>query len=242
MSELFPFQTWHEEAKLEPKKVYLAVMQYLEKIIRDKAEVAGFPRHDHSFSRALDFLKQGRSLSHDQAIRLAHYWDIRNSLVHNAGLTVELALVEDVLAYAHNSLRRQAERAGDFMTPFVITVPENATFNQAIKIMSARNFSQLPILRKKQIVTLLTRRDIVELLSQEESEKLKDLSLEACLKKIKKRPDNFILVSFETSIEEVLQHFKRDSLLEAVIVTAQGQATETPQGIITPADFVSLVS
>ena len=94
MTDNFPFQKWHEEAKREPKKVYLEVAVRLEEMVREKAEAMGWPKHDHSFSRSLDFLKQRQALYRDEVVQLGHFWDIRNSLVHNTGLSVELSLVE----------------------------------------------------------------------------------------------------------------------------------------------------
>lgn len=239
--EILPFKQWHEEAKREPKKIYLEVMQRLEAMVRQKAETSGWPRHDHSFSRALDFLRQRRLMYRDETVKLAHFWDIRNSLVHNVGLSVELSLVEDVLSYAHNMLRRHAQTAENFMTPFVVAVADTQTLPQTIKIMNERSFSQLPILHKNKIVALLTYHDIISLLGIDKNLVNTPMTIAECLKKLGEIKNNFEIIAFDVEMPEIINIFHKNPLIQAVIVTEHGQDDERPQGIIAPADFLSFV-
>lgn len=241
MLEQYPFQKWHEEAKKDPKKVYLEVALKLEEMVRQKAEAMGWPKHDHSFARSLDFLKQRRALYRDEVVRLGHFWDIRNSLVHNTGLSVELSLVEDLIAYAHNILRKNAETAEHFMTPFVVTVPDTATLPQAIKILSERSFSQLPILHENKITGLLTHHEVINLLGQNKNWASEPITLAECLKKLDTQKKNFEIVGFKMEVPDILDLYQKNPFLQAVIVTEHGRADEPPQGIIAPVDFLSLI-
>jgi CBS domain-containing protein len=60
------------------------------------------------------------------------------------------------------SIDREAMQVRDIMTRDPITLPPDAPVIEALKIMSARNFGRIPVVKDGKILGIVTRTDIIK--------------------------------------------------------------------------------
>jgi predicted transcriptional regulator len=113
----------------------------------------------------------------------------------------------------------QQETCEKYMTPGIIEVSLNSSISDAAKIMRKRGISQIPVYKGKQIVGLLTERDLI-LNSGKENLKVKEI--------MEDMPPTVAKYTPVDSIRELLLEFP------AVIVMDEGKAI----GIITKSDLI----
>lgn len=65
---------------------------------------------------------------------------------------------------ADSYARTHGRRAGEVMTPNVITISENAELSEAVDLMLKRNVKRLPVLRGGEVVGVVSRSDLLKAL------------------------------------------------------------------------------
>jgi CBS domain-containing protein len=61
-----------------------------------------------------------------------------------------------------SSIDREAMQVRDIMTLNPITLPPDAPVIEALRIMSARNFGRIPVVKDGKILGIVTRTDIIK--------------------------------------------------------------------------------
>jgi predicted transcriptional regulator len=112
--------------------------------------------------------------------------------------------------------------------------------------MYDHSFSQLPVLDSEKLVGLLTGETIARWLAVRLAGGVGILEEEPVGKVLEhQEAAGYVLVGRAATVFDGLKAFDQSlrsgTALQAVIVTANGQATESPLGIVTPSDIPGLV-
>ena len=112
--------------------------------------------------------------------------------------------------------------------------------------MHDNSFSQLPVHDGEKLVGLLTGETIARWLAARLDGGVGILEEEPVRKVLEhQEAAGYVLVAQAATVFDGLKAFDQSlrsgTALQAVIVTANGQATETPLGIVTPSDIPGLV-
>jgi CBS domain-containing protein len=67
---------------------------------------------------------------------------------------------------ARDYVQSHSKTVGDVMTPDVISITEDATLKDAVKLMEKKHIKRLPVIRGDALIGLLSRSDIVRVLGQ----------------------------------------------------------------------------
>ncbi|MDU6524691.1 MAG: CBS domain-containing protein, partial [Enterococcus sp.] len=110
---------------------------------------------------------------------------------------------------------------------------------EIMKIINKKRFSQFPVYDSGKFIGLVTLRTIGFFFAQESlngSVKLEGRIAEDLLRANGKQA-NFKFVSAETKVSEVEQMFQTEGILEAVLITKNGDSDGNLLGIIRPRDI-----
>jgi predicted transcriptional regulator len=116
----------------------------------------------------------------------------------------------------------------------------------AAQVMHDNSFSQLPVHDGEKLVGLLTGETIARWLAARLEGGVGILEEEPVDKVLEhQEAAGYILVGKTATVFDALKEFDRSlrsgTSLQAIIVTANGKSTETPLGIVTPADIPSML-
>ena len=121
------------------------------------------------------------------------------------------------------SRRGKSKSCADIMTLNPITIDARKTVSDAVGLMRANSFSQLPVLRGTQIIGIVTEQDVIRNLRHN----LHEISVQAILDS-----EGVPLVNEATSVESILPLF---DTYQSVLVQDQGRL----RGIITRSDLLN---
>jgi CBS domain-containing protein len=112
------------------------------------------------------------------AIETMRKLDIRTlPVVDDAGVLVGIVGIRDIVNYNWNGGRRETKgeisgekspvevKVGSLASGAVVTIAPEATLNDAVKLMSSKKVSALPVVQKDKMVGILTLYDLVELVA-----------------------------------------------------------------------------
>lgn len=182
---------------------------------------------------------------------LKEYGELRNAIVHNRRDN------DYVIAEPNAAAVEDIEKIRDFIKkpPIIFPLFErsvlshdmNASIGTAVKEMSERNYSQIPIMSTGKFKALLTTDTISRWLGANVADdlvSLKETKIDDVLK-FCENPNSFLFVARNTSLFKVLEYFdefeKRGKRLEALLITASGNQNEKIIGIITISDLPKLL-
>lgn len=129
-----------------------------------------------------------------------------------------------VVTRIHEVLAGYSTRCSDVMTPNPITVDARDSASDVVQIMLQKGFSQLPVVRGRSLVGMVTERDIIRNLNHD----LNQLSVQAVMETM--APPQ---VDEATPISWILQLF---DTFQAVLVVTAGRLS----GIITRSDLLRM--
>lgn len=187
---------------------------------------------------------------------IAHYYDelkqyakLRNALVHDKR---ELGFY---IAEPHVDVVEQIEKiAAIFTKPnyaLSIATKEVISFDCEDPILSILptikkyGYAQYPVYKNKACVGLLKTGDIVNWLSDNIRQSIVDLTdvkVWDCIHSVKQHPMIFVPKSIDVfAVEDIFEDkHKEDADLEVVIITENGDRSETPLGMVTAWDLIEI--
>ncbi|MCS3665628.1 putative transcriptional regulator [Salinibacter ruber] len=186
--------------------------------------------------------------------KLKRYKDLRNSIVHREREGGEP--IADPRSDAVEDFRGIVENVTDppGLSPFihdVYTATPSDDIASVVKKMERDNFSQMPILESEGVIAVLTANTISrwiggEMQDEEEGLLVTETSVEHVLPHAERGEENHTFLPRDASLYEAHEAFQAEENLreppDAVLITHNGQASESLLGIITPFDLPELVS
>ncbi len=177
---------------------------------------------------------------------LKEYSELRNAIVHDRAGGEVIAepndhVVKHIEHIAHLLLK--PPRVAPLFLKDVLTLSVDDTISRAIRELSRRSYSQVPVKHKDETVCLLTSNMIIKwmgkILAKGELD-IEHTSLKDVVR-IAGYEHNFEVVSVKKSlldIPDLFYHWQQeDNKLEAVLITQNGEMTEPLIGIITNRDL-----
>ena len=205
---------------------------------------------DTSFTRLVHlYAEQNLVWGNRAGRRLRAYAKLRNVLVHTRQepeqfVCVPLPFVVERIEQIRDELLEK-ERVIPKFQRVVTTVKTNDKLSYVLEIIAEEDFSQFPIYDgDDEFRGLLTENGITRWLARHTVREMtlvdfEDTLVETVLSEEEDRP-TCGFVSRQATIEEVTIRFGRNPFLEAVLITQNGQASETPIGIVTRWDIPGL--
>jgi CBS domain-containing protein len=212
-----------------------AIEAYLREIIRDE----GHPRFTDLVSKYEQLYPAWR-----MGAAFRDFAVVRNGLVHNETnrdryLSVPLAPVVKEIE-RQRKLLIEGQHVGSRFKHNVKTVTSQSLLSEALTLMQAQGYSQLPVYDGRQFKGLLTENGITRWLARTVAARGLSFDLTNTLvSSALRQAENSRKVEFVSSTQttiEVLSMFIRDPLLEAVLITQTGKHTEKPLGLVTAWD------
>ncbi len=194
----------------------------------------------------MDLASQRFRSRHDlDILRLAR--DVRNILVHERVELFDHPAVPSrkLLSSLENleeRLRNPARAIPTFATR-VATASLSTSLAEVLRVMGSANISQLPIYSGSRFRGLLTENGVTRWLTAHIDVEMslvdfEDVSLSEVLREEEERP-NCAFVPRSEEVESLVLRFRKNDLLEAVLITQNGRQSEKPIGIATRWDMVS---
>jgi predicted transcriptional regulator len=181
--------------------------------------------------------------------RLKSLGNLRNLLVHDHEHDKEIAVPTERTVRGLETLAETITSPPPLLTVAakpVRTCRPSDRVGAAARVMHDNSFSQLPVLDGEKLVGLLTGETIARWLAARLDGNVGILEEEPVGKVLEHQEEaGYVLVAKTATVFDGLNEFDQSlrsgTTLQAVIVTANGQATETPLGIVTPSDIPGLV-
>lgn len=131
---------------------------------------------------------------------------------------------------AHDFVRSHGGYVQDLMTSDVLSVDEDATVEEAIRLIEKHGFKQLPVTKEGKLTGVLTRRNILEafvanarrMSKGEHSDEDIKRTLLAIYTRESWAPLDRIDLRVKDGIVEVVGSVERDSQRKAIVATAEG--------------------
>lgn len=216
-------------------------LKLLEEYLEYLALECGYRDGRGSIGRYVSWLRRHGPLSAELLDRADGYAEVRNCLAHSYGLQTSPALAAEIVEFLAGLLHQELATAAQMMSSNLRTIGADEPLRAARDLMLRVGFGRLPVLRDGVVVGLLTERDIVAAEAQAErgSGLIDQLTVAAALphKPQKGGQRRFLVVAARAPYDEVLSALRRPGV-EALIVTADGRASQRPVGIITHADVL----
>lgn len=208
-------------------------------------------------SKAHEKMRQKASLSERASERLAgtlgekyigelkDLHSLRNILIHGPkhGIPTLAVPTEDAIERLGEMVDFLKKRfvAVDYAVSEVITCTTSYPFEDVLRLISDNDFSQIPVLQDGKIKGLFTSSGVTRWISQA-------LSSGESLQMIKRAPvskilpqdearKNYVIFGKLVTLDTVLQKFKGNRVLAAVLITENGLPDGKLKGIITPWDI-----
>lgn len=168
---------------------------------------------------------------------------LRNAIVHDQ-VADDFVIAEpnDWAVARIKAIEESLLRPGKVLPRFgkkVTGFERNLPMIEIMKIINKKRFSQFPVYDSGKFIGLVTLRTIGFFFAQESlngSVKLEGRIAEDLLRANGKQA-NFKFVSAETKVSEVEQMFQTEGILEAVLITKNGDSDGNLLGIIRPRDI-----
>ena len=154
-----------------------------------------------------------------------------------------LDVVENIEAIATDLER--PKRAIPTFKRKVITVNQNDTLAAVLRLIDQHDFSQLPVYHDEgRFVGLLTENGITRWLAHHVRTEISLIELEEALVRLVVREEettkNVDFLRSDVTVDDVVEAFRRNPVLEAVLFTTNGRRQESPLGIVTQWDVAHL--
>lgn len=182
---------------------------------------------------------------------LREYGELRNAIVHdNRGAGYVIAEPNTAAVESIEKLRDLIKKPPVIYPLFKITVLShdiNDSIDNAVREMTEKNFSQIPIISNGKFKALLTTDTISRWLGSNVADdifSLRETTIGHVLK-FSEYPNNFLFVARNTTLFKVLEFFDefegRGKRLEALLITDSGNQNDKIIGIITISDLPKLL-
>jgi CBS domain-containing protein len=222
---------------------FAAIERHLRELTRSGREVAFYTlvdiaaRNDGAVRRYRDDLKE--------------FADLRNAVVHERGGGQPIADPNDWAVKQLQVIAEQIMRPPRVLPHFQVSVfslAPSASIGDAVVIMHAHSFSQIPIYDGEQFVGLLTSNTVARWLGAsvvEDIFSLRDTTIDVVLAHTE-YADHVGFCARDTTLIAVAERFhdiqERGRRLDALLITQHGEPTERPLGIIAVYDLVKINS
>lgn len=230
-------RTLEEEAKHDPHHAGEQALRLFEEWLFEQARDLGFKHHASGMNTYVEYIARRGRLSKQQSARAERYVDIRNCLAHRSGLLMGAGLARELIDFLMTLFRSTALTAEQIMSRTPETVTAQDPLRDARDKLLRRGISQLPVLDGDRVVALLTERDIVALqarIARQETGRDELLVKDAMNADHKER---LRFLPPQAPYDEVMTHLQ-SAPLQALLVTAGGQAEGPLLGIITVSDLL----
>jgi predicted transcriptional regulator len=174
--------------------------------------------------------------------------DVRNAIVHGKTEPYRhVAVPTPELVQNLRACRERLTNAPRAIPTFqrhVERVSVDADLAKVLRIIKNRDYSQFPVYEVEKFRGLLTENGITRWLAHHVTTQLSLVELgEAFVEEVLQSEEerkNYDFVARGTPIEEVVELFASEGLLEAVLITASGKKSEALLGIATRWDIIHL--
>lgn len=181
--------------------------------------------------------------------RLKSLGNLRNLLVHDHEYEKEVAVPTERTVRGLESLAETITSPPSLLSVAsknVHSCRPSDPVGTAARVMHDNSFSQLPVFDAEKLVGLLTGETIARWLAARLEGGVGILEEEPVDKVLQHQEEaGYVLVAHTATVFDGLKEFDQSlhsgRTLQAVIVTANGQPSETPLGIVTPTDIPGLV-
>ena len=173
---------------------------------------------------------------------------IRNLIVHertdlHRHVVIPTLAVAEGLKHCKERLMNPARAVPTFQRT-VETISIDDTLRRVLEIVEKRDYSQFPVYEGKRFRSLLTENGVTRWLARHVSKsvssvRLGDTSVSQVLQNEEERK-NHQFVRQDMRVDDVTALFAKQALLEAVLVTPNGDETESLLGIATRWDILHL--
>jgi len=173
---------------------------------------------------------------------------IRNLIVHerthlHRHVVIPTLAIAEGLKHCKERLMNPARAVPTFQRT-VETISMHVTLSRVLKIINERDYSQFPVYDDKRFRGLLTENGVTRWLARHVSQsvssaRLGDIPVSQVLQNEEERK-NHQFVRHDMRVDDVTALFAKQALLEAVLVTASGDETESLLGIATRWDILQL--
>lgn len=199
-----------------------------------------------SFARSVRFAAQNDSTVRMLENDLLEYGELRNAIVHDRGRGYVIA---DPFPKTVERLERMAEKLSDpprvealGLTEVARCAPEERV-GVAAKRMLSGGYSQLPVYAEDALINLLTTNALSRWMADQFSPEMNLLEEETVNNVLRYREEGeqYRVVSRSKRVPEIIEMFanaaRNGIRLEAVLITQNGKAAQTPLGILTVFDL-----
>jgi len=169
---------------------------------------------------------------------LVDYGRLRNAIVHNSDLS-------QAIAEPHDDVTARFEHIADILeTPPMAsgiahraaTVTRNARLSDAVKKMSERDYSNMPVLDNGGVVGVLTNKDIVKFTAAHFG--ALDAAFSAATVGDAATDGNiYYAVMPDCTVDEILQAFEKNRRMLMIILTDNGKSSGNITGVVTTGDI-----
>ena len=226
---------------------FLNAFVAIEKYLRNKCGLEQWATFSHLIDVAYKSMPEIRRYKYD----LREYGELRNAIVHdNRGDGYVIAEPNTAAVESIEKIRDLIKKPPVVFPLFKNTVLShdiNDSIGSALKEMTGKNFSQIPVLSNGKFKALLTTDTISRWLGSNVDDdifSLKETTIGYVLK-FTEDPDNFHFVSKNISLFRVLEFFdnyeKQGKKLNALLITDSGKQNDKIIGIITISDLPKLL-
>jgi predicted transcriptional regulator len=227
---------------------FLNAFVTIEKYLRNKCNLD----QGATFSQLLD-VASSKSMPEIKRHKddLKEYGELRNAIVHdNRGDGYVIAEPNTAAVESIEKIRDLIKRPPlvfPLLKSSVLSYDINDSIGSALKEMTGKNFSQVPVLNNGKFKALLTTDTIARWLGSNADDdifSLKETTIGHVLK-FTEDPDNFKFVSRNMTLFKVLDFFdnyeKQGKRLDALLITETGNQNEKILGIITISDLPKIL-
>jgi len=226
---------------------FLNAFVAIEKYLRSKCGLDQWATFSQLIDVASKTMPEVRRYKDD----LREYGELRNAIVHdNRGNSYVIAEPNTAAVDAIEKIRDLIKKPPVIFPLFKIAVLShdmNDSIGNAIKEMTEKKFSQIPIISNGKFKALLTTDTVSRWLGANVADdliSLKETTIGHVLK-FSEDPNNFHFMSKNTSLFKVLEFFdefeKGGKRLEALLITDSGNQNDKIIGIITISDLPKLL-
>lgn len=234
--------TFSEEQLILAER-FLAAYNAIDRHLR---EVMQKPNHQGFSSLVREYGSGHPRWMDREGSHLFAFADLRNVIVHNKVepyryLSIPLPEVVQAIEAIRDHLLDPERVIPTFQEEVVIVTPQTP-LSAVLRLISERGFSQFPVYERNQFRGLLTENGITRWLahyrvSTETIVELEDETVERVLAREEDRR-NWAFVSRDTPVDDVVEMFAAEPLLEALLITHSGSPAQAPLGIITGWDIL----
>jgi len=219
----------------DAKGGYLAAYRALETCFDQVAREQGWRHKEKSkFDRlwnTIGFLEDERVLRSDESQWAKHILKCRNCMEHKLGFEPSCDEAERVLNVVGGIVGRFGKYARDVMTREVETVEEDTPIQTALEKMKEKKISQLPVLRRDEVVGVIDESCILEALVRGEGVVPPETAVREVMKS-----ERFPQLKSSARIEEIRTKLAETGAAAVLIYEQRGLV-----GIITKIDVIKQI-